>query len=91
MKSRWTVPIALFTIVVLTHAAYIYNQRRSAVITSNVADSAEINSSEYVKGRVLNLLDKYITESGRVVTNILEVELLGGQYKGKKIIMRKCA
>jgi len=88
MKSRWTVPIALFTIVVLTHAAYIYSQRRSAVITSNVTNSAEINSSEYVKGRVLNLLDQYMTEGGRVVTNILEVELLSGRYKGKKVIMR---
>ena len=86
--KRWTVPIALLTIVVLTHIAYMYAQRRSAVIISGVAGSAEITSSEYVKGKVLNLVDQYITENGRVVTNILEVELLGGRYKGKKVIMR---
>lgn len=88
MKSKWTVPIALFTVVVLTHATYIYSQRQSAVITSNVTASAEINSSEYAKGKVLSLLDQYLTENGRMVTNILEVELLGGRYKGKKVIMR---
>ncbi|MBM3235883.1 YibE/F family protein [Candidatus Poribacteria bacterium] len=87
-NPKWTVPIALFIVVVLTHAAYIYNQRHNAVITSSVTDSAEINSSEYVKGRVLSLLDQYITEEGRTVTSILKVKLLGGRYKGKKVIMR---
>ncbi|MFQ6043814.1 MAG: YibE/F family protein, partial [Candidatus Poribacteria bacterium] len=88
VKIEWTVPIALFIVTVLTYAAYIYSQHRSALIISGVTDSAEVNENEYVKGKVLNLLDLYTTEGGRTVAKMLEVELLGGRYKGKKVVMR---
>jgi len=81
--KRWTVPISLFIILILTHLVYTYNQHRSAVITSDVS-----GQSEYVKGRVVEVLDSYPLEGENAVAHILKVELLGGRYKGKKIIMR---
>lgn len=86
--KKWTIPIAIFIVAVLTHATYVYNQHRSAVITSSVTDTAEIIQSEYVKGRVVDILDMNNIEGGRTVSHILEIELLGGRYKGKRIIMR---
>jgi len=86
--KRWTVPISLFIILILTHLIYTYNQHRSAVIKSDVSDTGEISQSEYVKGRVVEVLDSYPVEGGNSVAHILKVELLGGRYKGKRIIMR---
>jgi len=86
--KRWTVPISLFIILILTHLVYTYNQHRSAVIIRDVSDTGEINQSEYVKGRVVEVLNSYPVEGENSVAHILKVELLGGRYKGKKIIMR---
>lgn len=86
--KKWIVPISLFIILILTHLVYTYNQHRSAVIRGNVSDTGEISQSEYVKGRIVEVLDSYPVEGGNPVAHILKVELLGGRYKGKKIIMR---
>lgn len=85
MKKKWLIPIVIFLVIVLTHVLYTYNQHQSAIIKS--IDNGEIKDHrEYVKARVIRILDQY-SEKNKIVY-ILEVELLGGKYKGNRVVMR---
>ncbi|RKY04762.1 hypothetical protein DRP77_02980 [Candidatus Poribacteria bacterium] len=80
---RWIVPAAIFVIMALTHTLYLVSLRSSAVISES--DGAV---TEFVKGRVVRLLDTKVFEQPSSVNHMLEVELLGGRFKGKRIVLR---
>lgn len=86
LKKNWLVPVAIFVVIVLTHVLYTYNQHQSATINS-VVDEAGIESrEEYVKARAIEIFD--ISSEENKVIYILEAELLGGKYKGERVVMR---
>jgi len=88
MLRRWQSPIALVIVFVLTNWAYNAMQHRSATITSERdAEGRLVAVAEYVKGRVLSVLRK-IPEGEANEVDILEIELLGGTFKGQRALFR---
>jgi uncharacterized membrane protein len=85
---RWQTPLALLVVFVLTHWAYTSVQTRSATI-SEERDAAGnvVSTSEYVKGRVMAVVGSNVDKQG-TETQMLEIELLGGRFRGKRAVFR---
>jgi uncharacterized membrane protein len=87
MLRRWQSPVALVVVLFLTNWAYDAIQSRSATITSERdAEGRLVAIAEYAKGRVLSVV-RTIPE-GENEVDILEIELLGGTFKGQRALFR---
>jgi uncharacterized membrane protein len=87
MRSRWLVPTTIFLIMAFTYTLYTVNLHRSALI-SRSGKEPDSAVTEYVKGKVVRLLDTKVIEETKSVNHIFEIELLGGRYKGRHIVLR---
>ncbi|MBM3213351.1 YibE/F family protein [Candidatus Poribacteria bacterium] len=86
--KRWQSPIALLVVFVLTHAGYVAVNRRSATISEERDENGNIVAvTEYVKGRVLSVVQSVPTGETNVV-ELFDVELLGGSFKGERALFR---
>ena len=89
MLKRWQMPLALIVVLVCTHLAYNAMRSQSATIQETIdADGNVVGRSEFVKGRVLDLVRATPEPGSTVATHILEIELLGGTWKGKRALFR---
>lgn len=86
MNKNWLIPVVIFLVIVLTHVLYTYSKHQNAIIRSVVDENGVESREEYVKARAIRTVDIY-SEENKVVY-ILEAELLGGKYKGERVIMR---
>lgn len=86
MKKSWLIPVIIFLVIVLTHVLYTSNKHQNAIITSVINEDGIESREEYVKAKAIRILDIY-SEKNKVVY-ILEAELLGGKFKGERIVMR---
>ena len=87
MKGRWLIPIAIFLITLLTYVSYNLNLHNNAVI-SRSGEGPNSSVTEYVKGKVVRLLDTKVFEERGSVNHVFEIKLLGGRYRGRHIVLR---
>ena len=86
--KRFQMPAALLVVFFATHLLYTNVNTRTAHIKRVVDENGEVVLSEfYVKGRVLSIA-KSLEEPDDGVVQILEVELLGGEFAGERSLFR---
>jgi uncharacterized membrane protein len=86
---RWQTPISLLIVFALTHLVYTRMQTHSSTIVEQKDATGEVVAlSEYVKGRILEVVRVVPdTETGNEA-HILDIELLGGQFVGQRALFR---
>ena len=88
MLRRWSGPLALIVVFVLTHAVYTRMHTQTALIAEGVdPDGTVVGQSEYVKGRIVSIVRVLEDETGNQA-QILEIELMGGEFKGQRALFR---
>lgn len=88
MGRRGLVPVALGVVFLLTNGVYSAMRRQSTtIVQERDAEGRVVAVSEYVKGRVLSVVRK-IPEGEANEVDILEIELLGGTFRGQRALFR---
>ncbi|MBT3266804.1 YibE/F family protein [Candidatus Poribacteria bacterium] len=86
---RWQTPIALVVVLVLTHAIYTRMQTHSATVIEQRNEAGDVVAmSEYVKGRILDVVRVVPEEETGNEAHILDIELLGGAFAGRRALFR---
>ncbi len=87
--ARWQTPISLVVVFVLTHAIYTRMQTHSARIVEQRDEAGEVVAlSEYVKGRILDVVRVVPVEDTGNEAHILDIKLLGGSFAGQRALFR---
>lgn len=86
---RWQTPIALVVVFLLTHMIYSRMQgHASTVIEQRDEAGVVIAMSEYVKGRILDVVMVVPDPDTGNEAHILDIEILGGQFEGQRALFR---
>lgn len=87
--ARWQTPISLVVVFLLTHAIYTRMQGHSStVMEQRDENGAVVAMSEYVKGRILDVVRVVPNPDTGNEAHILDIELLGGEFEGQRALFR---
>ncbi|GIX08001.1 MAG: hypothetical protein KatS3mg115_2404 [Candidatus Poribacteria bacterium] len=86
--KRWLMPLSLLGVFFFSHWLYTMTKVQSATIVEQYDENGNvIGFSEYVKGRVVAITD-VVEEPNGNQAYLLEIELLGGRFRGKRALFR---
>ncbi len=88
-KRRWIIPVFLLLTILLTQVLYTWSRQHASLIMEELdAMTGQISRSEFVKARAIRTLDAYPTGEGNAIVHFIEVEILGGTFKGQRVVVR---
>jgi uncharacterized membrane protein len=87
-KRRWLVPASLVAIALAFQVGSGFFDGYKATIKKDTTESGDTIVHEYVKGKILKILQTTPKKEEFEVNIVVEAELLGGTYKGRKVIAR---
>ena len=91
-KRRWVMPAFLFATVLITQVLYTMVRHHAAIVTESIVDQGpsegEIQRSEFVKARAIRMIDTYPLSDSNAIVHMIEAEILGGTFRGQRVVMR---